>query len=125
MEAPAPDGWLTRQEAAARLGIGLRTLDWQRARGEHGSLACFVRVGGRRRLLYSERELDRYIGRRELRDAEARARLHAAIVYHTKQRLARQEMDALIFTREMRQTLLTLAAAAAIGRNSSRKKARA
>src|ERR1022692_4836318 len=78
MEALTPDGWLTRQEAAARLGIGLRTLDWQRARGEHGPLVYFVRVGGRRRLLYSERALERYVGRRKLRDASARTRLIAA-----------------------------------------------
>jgi hypothetical protein len=91
--APTPDGWLTRQEAAARLGIGLRTLDWQRARGDHGQLVHFIRVGGRRRLLYSERELERYVGLRELRDVVARARLIAAIRSSTKARRADLILD--------------------------------
>ena len=110
MEALTTDGWLTRQEAAARLGIGLRTLDWQRARGDHRHLVHFVRVGGRRRLFYSERELERYGGRREHRDAAARARLISAIRQAQQKRLLVQEADALILSREIRQTLRAVAA---------------
>ena len=110
MEALTPDGWLTRQEAAARLGIGLRTLDWQRARGEHGPLVYFVRVGGRRRLLYSERALERYVGRRKLRDASARTRLIAAIRRAQQERLLAQEAGALMLSREIRHVLRAVAA---------------
>ena len=110
MEALTTDGWLTRQEAAARLGIGLRTLDWQRARGDHRHLVHFVRVGGRRRLLYSERELERYVGRQEHRDAAARTRLISAIRLHTQKRLLAQEAGALILSREIKQTLRAVAA---------------
>lgn len=53
---PLPEGWITRQQAAARLGIGLRTLDrWRslawgppaarvRERGNTGHLICLYRV---------------------------------------------------------------------------------
>ena len=110
MGSTTTGGWLTRPEAAARLGIGLRTLDWQRARGQHRPLIHFVRVGGRRRLLYSERELERYVGRREHRDAEARAKLISAIRLHTQKRLLAQEAGALILSREIGQTLRAVAA---------------
>ena len=91
MEVLTPDRWLTRHEASARLGIGLRTLDWQRARGEHEPLVHFVRIGGRRRLLYSESEIERLIERRRVKDAEAREQRHAAFRRRTEQRLARRQ----------------------------------
>lgn len=110
MGSTTTGGWLTRPEAAARLGIGLRTLDWQRARGQHRRLVHFVRIGGRRRLVYSERELERYIRRQASRDAEAHDRFISAIRRAQQERLLVQEVDALIVAREVRQTLRAVAA---------------
>jgi Xaa-Pro aminopeptidase len=103
MGSTTTGGWLTRPEAAARLGIGLRTLDWQRARGQHRPLIHFVRVGGRLRLLYSERELARYIKRQARRDAEAHDRFISAIRRAQQERLLAQEIG-------IRQTLRAVAA---------------
>lgn len=59
MTPPIPDGWLTRQQAAARLSIGLRTLDLWRSLG-WGPPAALVPCwgdGGRRRCLYRKADI--------------------------------------------------------------------
>jgi hypothetical protein len=110
----APDIWFTRQEAAARLGVGLRTLDGWRAESAAsgrsiGPRPHFVPVKAdgrvRHRILYLERELERYIRHQAHRDADARARLISAIRLHTHERLLAQE-------RGIRQRLQQLARAA-------------
>lgn len=97
--------FISRQEAARILDIGLRTLDWQRARSR-GPLAHFVNVDGRRRLLYRRRDVARYKAQTDrTRDPEAAHRLRTAISLHTHKRLLAQEADALTLSREIRQTL--------------------
>lgn len=58
-----PEGWLTRQQAAARLGIGLRTLDLWRSLAwgpPAARVPCRGSCGGRLICLYRAADLDRF-----------------------------------------------------------------
>lgn len=58
-----PPGWLTRPEAAVRLGVGLRTLDLWRSRawGPPAALVpCRGAAGGRRICLYHAADVDEF-----------------------------------------------------------------
>jgi hypothetical protein len=108
-------GLITRQEAARMLDIGLRTLDLHRS-GGRGPVAHYVRLGGRRRLLYRQHDVARYKAERDRAreeaswNPEAARRLRTAIHLHTQKRLLAQEAGALRLSRGIRQTLRAVAA---------------
>jgi|ERR1700678_2559918 hypothetical protein len=110
MRSIVTDVWFTRQEAAARLGVGLRTLDGWRAQEavagrSSGPRPAFVAVKAdgrvRHRILYSERELERYVRQQAHRDINARARLISAIRLHTQRRLLAEERGIRLRLREL------------------------